>query len=306
MAEQNASPAKLHYRGYALSASASLAAALFFIPYKKGLETTSPETFILAVYIIGFGINVLGGMAKKEKLKFNTPTIVGAIIFASVSVLGNFAIGKALEGITPSITTVMIRTQIILVMFAGWLLLKEKLNAWLIPGGAVALLGFIGMNYNESNALSGDFIYYLWGICAAASFGSSQILVKLIIHRINPITLNHLRLLLGFFLLLLFPGAYDGLFQLGWFEWALAAVSAFFGPSLSRVLQMYALRYIQVSQSILFSMMTPIFALFLSWVYLGTVPSLQQIAGAAVIMAGITIPIVQVIRSQNQKESLQN
>ncbi|MGK0291579.1 MAG: drug/metabolite transporter (DMT)-like permease, partial [bacterium] len=78
--------------------------------------------------------------------------------------------------------------------------------------------------------------------------------------------------------------------------WGLAFISAFFGPTISRVLQMYALRYIPVSQSILFGMLTPIFTLFLAWGLFSHLPSVIQMVGGILILIGISIPVLWVLK----------
>ena len=78
-----------------------------------------------------------GNYLKKEKIRLNKTTFWGGLIFALLSILGHIAIGKSLEGIGPSLTTVILRTQIILVMLLGWLVLKERLNRFLLPGATL-------------------------------------------------------------------------------------------------------------------------------------------------------------------------
>lgn len=261
----------------------------------------NPAVFLLAVYLIGFPINWLGSQVKSPSKKYSMPTVLGAVGFAILSVLGNISIGNALEGLVPSLTVVMIRTQVIIVMFLGWLILKEQLNPLLIPGAMIALFGLLWMNYQGNDFFSGEWRFYLWGISAAFLFGTSQLLIKRIIHQIDPIQLNHIRLLLGGIFLALVPGTLSALFQLSVEGWILAGTSALFGPSLSRILQMYALRYLPVSQSILFTLLTPVFALLLSVIFLDIYPSTQQLIGVSSIMFGISMPIVHLVRLEQQQ-----
>ncbi|MBF0277370.1 MAG: DMT family transporter [SAR324 cluster bacterium] len=291
-------PLSPQYRGYFLTTLAAAAVSVFFIIYKKGLETTTPDVFTLAMYVVGFVILFLGNRLKKEKIQLNKTTFWGGVIFALLSVLGHIAIGKSLEGVGPSITTVILRTQIILVMFLGWLILKEQLNRFLLPGAIVAIAGFIWMNYNGEQKNFAELPFYLWGFCAALCFGVSQVMVKAIIHKINPIIMNLLRSFFGMLALSSFPGVFSALLELTMIEWTLAGGAALFGPTLARILQMYALRYIPVSQAILFSMLTPVFTLLMSWFLLKIFPSSQQLLGAGIILAGVMIPIVHLTKSK--------
>ncbi|PCI28241.1 MAG: hypothetical protein COB67_06915 [SAR324 cluster bacterium] len=105
------------FKGYILATLGAVAAALFFIPYKKGLETMNPQVYLLAVYLVGFLLNFLGSGVRKKTKRLNMPTLLGASGFAVLSVIGNIAIGNSLEGLDPSVTVVIIRTQVVFVIF---------------------------------------------------------------------------------------------------------------------------------------------------------------------------------------------
>lgn len=153
----------LPVRGYMLATLSSLAAALFFVPYKKGLETMTANQFLLAVYIIGFVLNLVGSGLKGKRSKVSTATWIGAIGFTILSVLGNYSIGRSLEGLEPSLTAVMVRCQIVVVIFLGWWWLKEKLNPFLVPGVTIALGGLFWMNFSGKEQFSDNIVFFLWG-----------------------------------------------------------------------------------------------------------------------------------------------
>jgi len=78
--------------------------------------------------------------------------------------------------------------------------------------------------------------------------------------------------------------------------WLYATASAFFGPLISRLSYMYSVRYIPVSQSTLFIMLSPVFTALLSWVFLGSFPTLQQILGGLIVMLGIFMPVMYLFK----------
>lgn len=290
-----------YLKGYLLAGFGALCAAMFFIPYKKALQTTAPEVYILAIYIAGFVFNLGASTLKKEAFRITKATFYGAIAFALLSVVGNYAIGKAMAGIDPAVTIVIARTQIIMVMIMGWLLLRERLHFLLIPGVIIAFIGFFIMSYDPNATVGGELSFYLWAIASAFCFGASQIMTKAIIHKIAPITLNHLRLLFGGIIIACSPGVFSAVLQLDLEIWVLAATSALFGPTLSRVSYMYAVRYIPVTQSILFTMLTPFFALLLAWLTLGIFPSQREILGGSIMIIGIFIPITHLVLTAHKK-----
>ncbi len=225
-------------------------------------------------------------------------TWIGGIVFTILSVLGNYSIGKSLEGLDPSLTVVMVRCQIIVVIFLGWWLLKERLNPFLLPGSIVAIGGIVWMNFQGDYNFSNKGIFLFWGFSGAFFFGSIQVFFKKIVHNINPVQVNTLRFLMGTLVFASLPGTISRLLEMNLFEWSLAAVSTAFGPSLSRLLQINALRYIPVSQSILFTMLTPVFALLLSATLLGTTPTSREMVGGVIVLIGIAIPIYYLLKAQ--------
>lgn len=285
-------------KGFLFATLGSLSAALFFVPYKKALETTDPQTYLLAVYIIGFMFSLVGSVAKKNTIKINKTTLWGAFLFAALSVVGNYAIGRSMEGVDPSVTVLITRTQVIMVLFMGWLFLREEMVRFLIPGALTAFAGFFLMSYSKDVSLDGELSFYLWAVLAALCFGVSQVILKSIIHRIEPITLNFIRLLMGCVFIALIPGVLATVVDLGVDIWGYAAASAFFGPLISRVAYMYSVRYIPVSQSTLFIMLSPVFTAILSWGFLGLLPTLQQVIGGAIVMLGIVMPVLYLLNKE--------
>jgi drug/metabolite transporter (DMT)-like permease len=74
--------------------------------------------------------------------------------------------------------------------------------------------------------------------------------------------------------------------------YAMAAAAAFCGPFVSRLCLMFAARHISASRTKLITLTTPVFAFALSIAVLGVIPGLREIAGAALILAGVVLPIV--------------
>ncbi|WP_250655964.1 DMT family transporter [Alkalimarinus coralli] len=288
-------------KGFLFATLGSLSAALFFVPYKKALETTDPQTYLLAVYIFGFLFSLVGSVAKKNTIRINKTTLWGALLFATLSVVGNYAIGRSMEGIDPSVTVLITRTQVMMVLFMGWLFLREEMVKFLIPGALTAFLGFFLMSYNDSVQLGGELVFYMWALAAAFCFGISQVILKSIIHQIEPVTLNFLRLLMGCVFIALIPGVMTEIQSIGADIWCYAAASAFFGPLISRLAYMYSVRYIPVSQSTLFIMLSPVFTAMLSWGLLGLFPTVQQMVGGAIVMLGILMPVLYLLRGKEKK-----
>jgi len=132
----------------------------------------------------------------------------------------------------------------------------------------------------------------IWVLIAMLCFASTHIIVKVSVRTQNPERLKLLRNLMSAIMIGFIPGRVQDLASLEPFEWLLIGISAIFGPVLSRTLNMHALKLIPVSIFILFSMLTPVFALFLSWLFLDDIPSFTAIIGGVIVLAGISLPLI--------------
>jgi len=277
--------------GYTLAVLGALAAALYFIPYKKGVETISPDVFTLGLFLVSLIFQGIPFSVKRKMINFSKPLVISSLIIAILSVVGNYACGKALENLNPPVTVVIIRTQVLFVMFMGWMLYGEKVNRFLWIGGVFSLFGIVLSGYSEQGWKIYRWIGVLWALGSMAGFAMMHVFIKSQVKRLDPASLNMIRIFFSALMLILIPGRAGSLFSLSLFEWGLITASAVFGPIFSRLLNMEALKYIPVSRFILFSLLTPVFASLLSWLLLGDVPSIYETIGGVVVIIGIGIPL---------------
>ena len=287
-----------HLKGIVLACLGASSAALFFIPYKiltKELE--SVWVFVAALYFLSFVLNISFKFLQRSDWQLNKPTLIAGVCFALLSLLGNFAIGKSLAGLHSALTIVVMRSQIFIVIILGYLILKETLNKSLFLGIAIAMLGFLTMNFETITGTKlKNYEFALWGFTAAAAFGSSQIILKKVIDRSHPVTLNILRLGIGSIILAFYPEVFAELFKLSMRQWLLIVMATLFGPTISRNLFLYALKYIPVSEGILYYMLTPAIALLTAGLVLNQWPNALETLGASIMLLGISLPVIAQLR----------
>ncbi len=249
-----------------------------------------PEVFVLGLLFISLILSSTLSLFKKNSFRINKPTVWGAIVFALLSLLGNYANGKSMIFVSAPVTAVTMRMQIVMVMIMSWILLKEKINIFLWIGSLLTMVGIITMSYTQNGFEIAQSTGIFWALLAAICFATVQVMTKRIIHQIEPISLNILRLLIAVAIFAFLPGRVTMLLELPLEGWLLISIAALFGPTLSRILQMYAIKHMELSSFIIFTMLTPIFALFLSMLILKDLPSIHEIAGGVIILLGIMIP----------------
>ena len=232
--------------------------------------------------------------------------LAAGLIFGASSVFGNFAIGKSLEQVNAGLTVLVFRSDLMLVALLGAILLKERLNIHFVMGFILCISGFIILNIAQVGGMEGVFRFtpLTWAFLGALNFALVQIALKKIIHQINPVLLNMIRLLSGLVLMGLLPPFSLIMRDLATNYIYLAAASAFFGPFASRNLQMYALKHIPVSEHILFTMITPVITLILSWFLWDDIPKTLSLVGGMIIFVGISWPLFfDMIREENTKKA---
>ena len=237
-------------------------------------------------------MNFIWLIAAKRKFRLNRHTVQAALVFSVVSVLGNFAIGRSLAEGFAAVTIMLVRTQFLFVVLMAIFFLKEKPTVSFYFGLLLILAGFISLNFRAISELSAFNTSYLWGLTAALSFASMQVYLKYQIEKIHIDETNITRLVVGAALLFMLPATADELSQLPAGSWGLVVVAGFFGPGLSRNLQLQAFRFMQASRVVLYTMMTPLLAILFEVFYQGQVITSEEIWGSIFIAAGLLLPAI--------------
>ncbi len=242
------------------------------------------------------GITVIAG-ARRHRPRCDRLTWLVAIALALLTVLGNHAVAKALALVEPGLVSVLLRTQALFVILLGWWLLHEAVTRRVIAGTLLAIGGCLIINGLSALPSSELVAGLLWAALAALCFALMQVVTRRVIHQIQPVLVNGLRLWLAVLLLLVWPNRLAGLDQLSGQVWLLTAAAALAGPIVSRLCIMWALRHITAAQCTLIALIGPVFAFSLGTLFFGTLPTPQELIGSLVILAGIALPLGEMIRA---------
>ena len=280
--------------GSLLAICGALGAGGFYVPFKLAVESVPPEQFVLSVCLTAIGFNALMILVQRQPLKANNITILAALAFAILTNLGNYFVGKGMVQLSPAAVSVLARSQVLYVMIAGAAIFAEKLPrvAWLSALVASAGVAFMAEGLPAWDHKGMPWEYVAYGLLAAISFGTTHLIAKAIIHRINPVTYNLFRIFMAAGLMLLIPGNLKAIFDQSSTIWYLAGLSGFFGPFVSRLCQTYAVAYLPVGKVVLFSFLSPIFAGIATLVFLGEAPSLAEVLGGCLVLFGLSFPAI--------------
>lgn len=285
-------------RGTLFSICAAAWAAAFLIPYKKASLLADAQVVALALLTASALWNTATAIIEtRGRLRMNRTSMWAAVGLAFFSVTGNICTSNSLTTLDPAITSVLLRTQVIFVAVAAAVFLRERITGSLVVGAVIALGGLALMRMPFHSGA--DFAGVVWALGGAGSFGAMVIITRKVIHRIQPVTVNAVRLWLAVAFLAALPGTASRTLSASRNLWLLATAAAFCGPFISRLCIMYALRHVTAAYQVLIGLSSPVFAFVLGYLILGTVPTGFEIAGCFVMLIGVAVPVISGLRAQS-------
>lgn len=228
----------------------------------------------------------------RRQMPLNRETLIAAGIFGLFSFFGNLFTGYSLETVSPPITSVILRTQTIMIIFLSGIILRERITLSLIIGSLVAIAGISIISLAQGQLAIHESMGIIWAALSAFSFAIIQLVNKYYIDRIHPLPLNLIRMVIGVILTSFIIPDFKAIFSMSWQVWGLCAFASVFGTTISRLASLYSLKYIPVSHATLISTTTPVFTLLLSLLLLDF-PKAQELAGGALVLVGLCLPLLQ-------------
>jgi drug/metabolite transporter (DMT)-like permease len=283
----------------------AVGAAIMVIPWKLANEIGAPENSVLVllgVAAIGSTVMLLGQRTIRGtgRLRFGALEVAVAALLAIFTLLGNLASGLAIQDLSPALLNVLLRADIIFVALFGWMLLGERIDRRFWIGAPIAVVGLAILQGPMGDSGIRGLLESGTGmaLAAAACFSSLAIVTRRFIHRIDPVAVNAIRLWIavGFWFPLYGMPHFS---QMPGEQIAYAAIAAIAGPFLGRLSLMISARYIEARVTTLATLTTPVLTLVLAFAILSDWPQTHQLVGGAIMIAGISIPLLQPGRKSN-------
>ena len=275
-------------KGLSFAMLAMLGGGLFAIPYRLSLETVAPLTVVWGVFLWALLFSLPGAWLARHQTKYSWK--IGGITFliSLAGLLANYSICQALNGASsPTMLTLLQRSEIIITMLLSWLFLKEIITARVWLAVVVIIAGIIVMKLNSLSFELNEWSAIIWAITAAFGFAVMQVLAKSIIHEINPQVLNVSRLALALVILWSLEEVRSRVAVLEFTEWQWLALAAFCGPFVGRVSYTYALRYLTISKTVIIGSFSPVATLIFELLVFGTLLNGYEAFGGTIMLAGI-------------------
>lgn len=266
--------------------------AVFLIPYQAAVERAPRGSAIASMLLCAAAFNTIVALVRDRRLWPKDRIGLYAALFLSVTTIaGNTAIALSLPAIGAGMTSVVLKAQVVLTPVIGFIAIRERVSRHLVLGVLFASCGFLIMRYG---AVASEFVFPIWALLAAAVFAAMQVGTRYFIHRIPVATVNALRLWVAAGAMFAAPTAYGGASFVPDPElWLFAAMAGVIGPGLSRLCLMFAVRHVTASMTALLGLVGPVFAFVVAFLAFGDRPTTVEIAGAAVILAGVAWPMMR-------------
>lgn len=287
-----------HYRrGVVMALLSSLCAAGFVIPWKLASQHGAPEACVLVMLAtaacLNSGLLLVPDKAPASRGREPRLLVAVAATMAALTLLGNYLSAQAVARMSAPLLSVLLRLEVFVVALLGALVLREYVRPAFWLGAGISLFGLVVLNAQKPSDGPGfDRVGSLFALGAALCFGSISVLGRKYIARVHPAMLNSLRLCFSVLLWFVFSEHLPDSSELLPSLVGYAALAGVFGPFLSRSALLESARYVPANVSALVALCTPVFALALGSIVLGSLPSTSELTGGAIMLAGIAVPFV--------------
>ena len=217
-----------------------------------------------------------------------------AVLLAGFTLAGNLASARAIQELSPALLNVLLRAEVILVALLAWVLLGERVERRFWLGAVIAALGLVVLQ----GPMDASRAFGLFGagtgmaLVAAACFSSLGVVTRHFIHRIDPVLVNAIRLWLAVALWFVFQDA-SGLAGIPREQILYAVLAAIVGPFFARLCLMISARHIEARVTTLANLTAPAMTLVFAWVLISDWPQPHELLGGAIMIAGISIPLLR-------------
>ncbi len=286
------------WRGDIWAVISALATGSGLIATKVILGSLNPISMNSQVFFIGgvilFIDSVLTGKIQ-QTVQIRFRQLLFLIIISFIFCGATLLLFSALRLVEPATVSFLSRLELAVTLILASVFLKERISLAESAGLILVLAGIVVMRYDASVELSRAVLLV---IASSLLFGAGEVLIK---SRINWIEFRALMFYRNIFMGIIFAivGHIYGNYILATDARLvmLLLVAGFFLPYLGRMGYLKAMKNINVSRASIIVQSQPFFTAAAALLILGTFPSLKEMVGGILIVAGIiTIALLEMRR----------
>jgi drug/metabolite transporter (DMT)-like permease len=270
--------------------------ACFVIPWKAATAYGDPTLATLVLLVVSAAFNsgaaaTPGLQSGDERERPLAPTLWLSVVFAILSLAGNWCSAEAVSRVSGPLLAVLQRCEVLVVGLMSLPFLGERVRTPFWIGTAVAGVGLVILQRPAHGSPVFAPLGVVFGLGSATAFGAMIVLTRKYIDAVRPVLLNAIRLWLSVVLWFLVAWRIPGRDEFAPGLVLYAGLAGFFGPFLSRLGALFSARHVAANTTVLASLATPALTLLLAFAWLGTLPTRQELLGGLVLLAGVAIPL---------------
>ena len=275
-------------RGYVLAGLCAAFAGFATTVGKLGVDRVEPLVF--SFWLFAFAALFSGlwvAFDRQSRRERPTRRAVGlAAAQAAFSFLAVWGFWSGVKRLDPAVASFLGRTETIVAIAMGILVLGERFRRLEAIGGLVAIAGIVLMRFPSDVQESGAAEGYWLVLAGTAFFGVGEVISKLAAREAPATVFVGMRnaMLMGAFAIT--ATLTDQLHVPDTTVLLSAGGVALLAPTLARTLYMQALRSIDLSKAAVINQVQPIFAALLAFLVLGEIPSPLAWVGGLLIVIG--------------------
>jgi drug/metabolite transporter (DMT)-like permease len=268
----------------------------FSVPWKAANTAGAPAVSALVLLTTAAILSTAVSLISHRRLpRLGRFDWIAAALLAVLSLAGNWVSATAVQTISPSVLTVVQRSEAVFVALVAWPLLGERVHARFWMGLAVATTGLLVLQAPFGD-LDPRAVGTSLAVVSACLFGSMVVVTRRLAHLIDLVAVNGVRLWIAVAMWFALYGVPDVLVHAPSEQIWSAAAAGVVGPFGGRLCIMFSSRTLEARLTTLMVLAAPPITLVFAYLVLGDVPSLREVGGGLLMMLGIAIPLVPVSR----------
>ena len=279
-------------RGVTWALTGACCIGFFSVPWKAANTAGDPAVSALVLLATAaVGSTIVSLVQHRRIPRLRRFDWLAAVLLAVLSLAGNWVSAIAIQSISPSVMTVVQRSEAVIVALVAWPLLGERVDARFWLGLAVAIAGLLTLQ-DPFAELDPRAIGMLWAVVASCLFGSMVVVTRRLAHLIDLVAVNGARLWISVLLWFALNGIPDALVEAPRSQVLAAGAAGIVGPFVGRLCMMLSSRDLEARITTLLTLAAPPITLVFAFATLGDVPGRREIVGGLLMMMGIAIPLL--------------
>jgi len=275
-------------KGYGLIFLANLCLSVVFLIAKDVQPRLGLYPFLFYWFMFASTYFLIILLKTKEVKTFKIPRrlLPLVILMGIFEVAATFLFFYTIRLMNPALASFYGNISIVITVALGIIFLGERFTVLEGIGGAILVMGVALMTYNSGRLI---FIGFLLIVFFSLLFSINTVLIKVSLKDVYPVAFSAYRTFLLFLsvsVIYFFQTAHTLPSFLTLLE---IAMGAFLGPFLGVLLLFTGLQYLEASKASLVRATNPLMVLIGSYLWLRQVPTLKQIIGGLITLAGIEL-----------------